>query len=480
MAKMKSGELARLNPTVPDSKKEERATSILLATFRAVPSFARAMLSDAGVASPKRSRIECYTEVTFELPGSRKAVRPDGLIVIETGKTTWYALVEAKTGSAVLKQEQCEEYLLLARDLGIDAVLTISNQYSAVPAHHPVPVPKSKTRKVGLYHFSWLSLMSKATLLIESQDVADSEQAFLLQELIRFLKHPISGVSSFTRMSPGWSSLCATVKQGATLRKKDPIVSEAVISWHQLIRYLALELTTSLSQPVQVRLSRRHIGDPNGRVSDDVDSVTKQSLLLSDIIIPNAASSMKISADLRRRTLNLAMRLRAPTDRKLATASINWLLRQLREVDKEDLLIRAIWPGRLPDTTASIDVIRSDARCLIHDDVKVLPQSFEVVRVIDLAGKFGGVRTFVECSSKEVPLFYKDVGEHLRAWVPPPPKLKREVRDEAENGPTVVQKEVGQSLDEVKKTGIAAENEAIDEEKIGSGQSRSRVDETVY
>ncbi len=50
--KMKSGELARLNPTVPDSKKEERATSILLATFRVVPDFARAMLFDAGVSGP--------------------------------------------------------------------------------------------------------------------------------------------------------------------------------------------------------------------------------------------------------------------------------------------------------------------------------------------------------------------------------------------------------------------------------------------
>ena len=157
--KMKSGELARLNPTVPDSKKEERATSILLATFRVVPEFARAMLADAGVTSSRRSRIECYTEVTFELPGSKKTVRPDGLIVIATGRTTWCALVEAKTGTAVLKQEQCEDYLVLARDLGVDAVLTISNQYSAVPAHHPVTVSKSKTRKVGLFHFSWLSLM---------------------------------------------------------------------------------------------------------------------------------------------------------------------------------------------------------------------------------------------------------------------------------------------------------------------------------
>jgi hypothetical protein len=163
------------------------------------------------------------------------------------------------------------------------------------------------------------------------------------------------------------------------------------------------------------------------------------------------------------------MRLRAPTDRKLATASINWLLRQLRKVDREDILIRAIWPGRLPDTTASLDVIRNDARSLIHDNINVLPQSFEVVRVIDLAGKFGGVKTFVESAKEEVPLFYKDVGEHLRAWVPPPPKLKREVASEADKRSTIVQKEAEQSVGEVEKTDITDAKKAIDEEILTGG-----------
>ena len=101
---------------------------------------------------------------------------------------------------------------------------------------------------------------------------------------------------------------------------------------------------------------------------------------------------------------------------------------------------------------------------MIYDDIKVLPQSFEVVRVIDLAGKFGGVKTFVESAKEEVPLFYKDVGEHLRAWVPPPPKLKREVASEADKGSTIVQKEAEQSLGEVEQTDVTVAKEAIDEE----------------
>ena len=40
-----SGQLARQIPTVADSKKEERATSALLATFMVVPAFAQEVLS---------------------------------------------------------------------------------------------------------------------------------------------------------------------------------------------------------------------------------------------------------------------------------------------------------------------------------------------------------------------------------------------------------------------------------------------------
>ena len=424
LEKMKSGEPARLHPTVPDSKKEEKATAILLATFRVVPDFARAMLSGAGIKVGKRSQIECYTEVSLEIPGEKRQIRPDGLIVITTGEKRWTAFIESKTGTSELKQDQCEEYLQLAKLLGIDAVLTISNQYSTFPTHHPIRVSKVKTRKVGFFHFSWLSIMYSATLQIDSHAIEDPEQAFLLQELIRFLKHPSSGVSSFTRMPKDWTTLCSAVKQGAALKKTDPMITDVVLSWHQLVRFLALELTASVSEPVQVKLSRKYIKDPSERVADDMDRILRSAILVSELSIPNAASPLLVAADLRRRTLNLGMKLEAPGDKKRAPATINWLLRQLKGLERDDLLIRAIWPRRTPDTTASLAQAREDVDCLIHEGSRDLPQSFEVIRVIDLAGKFGGVRTFVEYAAKEVPAFYKDVGEHLRSWVAPPPKLK--------------------------------------------------------
>jgi len=123
-----SAKKARLIPTLPDSKKEEKATSCLLSTFMVVPEFARQVLSDVGAPVGKRIHIECYTEVVFKSSEPGKNFRPDGLIVIKGGSKTWMALVESKIGNSQLSTEQVEDYLDLARRHGIDSVITISNQ----------------------------------------------------------------------------------------------------------------------------------------------------------------------------------------------------------------------------------------------------------------------------------------------------------------------------------------------------------------
>jgi hypothetical protein len=89
---LSSGQLARLIPTVADSKKEERATSTLLASFMVVPAFAMAVLSDAGASIGKRSRIKCYTEVVFKSSDKGKSSRPDGCVFLPTVNADFHQL----------------------------------------------------------------------------------------------------------------------------------------------------------------------------------------------------------------------------------------------------------------------------------------------------------------------------------------------------------------------------------------------------
>jgi len=428
-----SGQLARLIPTVADSKKEERATSSLLASFMVVPLFAREVLSGSGAPVGKRLKITCYTEVTFKSTDKSKKTRPDGLIVIQNGSKIWTALVESKIGNAELTNAQVEEYLELAKQYNINAVITISNQFATTPTHHPLTIGRNKTKSVELYHFSWLSLKSKAVLLTGNQQVDDPEQAYILSELVRYLDHDSSGVSALTKMPSEWKDTCNSIQQGIPMTKSCESVEGSVSGWHQLLRHLTLNLSMAISEPVDIALSRAREKDPEVNFQEDCNQLSKESKLHADFEIPNAASKLSFSADLLRRTINISMKLEAPKDRSRATASINWITRQLKGDDLQNISLRAYWPKRIKMTVAPLSEVIENPNVLIPSGTTEMPTYLEVIRVIDLAARFKGSKTFVEESSKEFPKFYQDVGQQLTKWVAKAPKVK-----ESESlGPTI-------------------------------------------
>ena len=152
---------ARLIPVAGirgQEEQERRATSALLAVVAAVPEFGRALLSEVG--APK-GRLSTFVEIQLK-DGDGKVSIPDGAVVVERGSTRWRALVEVKTGSAVLQAEQVGRYLDLAREQDFDAVLTISNQITALRTDSPVSVDKRKLKRVGLYHLSWWRIITAA------------------------------------------------------------------------------------------------------------------------------------------------------------------------------------------------------------------------------------------------------------------------------------------------------------------------------
>lgn len=424
------GQIARLIPVVADSKKEERATSSLLASFMVVPAFASEVLSDLGAPMGKRSVIECYTEVCFKSEDKAKLSRPDGLIIVSSGSKTWSALVESKIGNFELRKDQVEEYLDLAKAHGIDAVITISNQYAITSRHHPIAIAKQKLKGVEVFHYSWLSLIAKAVLITDNKKIEDPEQAYILSELIRFYNHDSSGVTQFTRMDSCWKDVCTSVMQKAALSKSSAEVQAAVGSWQQLLKYLALDLSMKIGQPVSVFLSRSKVQDQELGFQEDCAQLVSDHCLTAEFDIPNAASRIVLHVDIVRRTLNLSMRLDAPKDKSRATASINWFTRQLKgKPNTIDLVIRAHWPRRRPTTTAALVDILEKPEKLVPEGVSEIPSSIEVTRVVDLMARFKGAQTFVEDATKNFSGFYHDVGQHLVAWVAKAPKVKENVLD---------------------------------------------------
>ena len=71
-----------------------------------------------------------------------------------------------------------QRYVEMAKANGIDAVITISNEFVARANHSPVSIPKNLLRKTGLYHWSWTWLATQCEILAVQNAVEDQEQTF--------------------------------------------------------------------------------------------------------------------------------------------------------------------------------------------------------------------------------------------------------------------------------------------------------------
>lgn len=422
---MVNGSPARLFPVLADSKKEEKATSILLSIFTVVPDYARAVLEEAGAPVGKRARIECFTEVSFK--GSNEKSRPDGLVIVTNGKKKWAALVESKVGRSDLTNDQVETYLDIAKEQGFDAVITVSNQFAQLPTHHPLTISKMKTRSVSLFHFSWLSLTSKALLLVDSKSVNDVEQSFMLKELIRYLQDNASGIVSQFKLGKDWKDVCNSVHQKIRLTKSSHEVTGAVSNWFQTLRYLSIQLSVATGKPCTVRLSKKHKDDSAQRLSDTVSSFVEVPLLHGELEVPNAASAVVLELDLPRKSLQCSIEIKCPTDVKQPRAAINFVLSQLKNYLNDDLKVTVNYPRRIADLTADIQTaLDEDGRkTLLHEHTKELPVSVIVWRDTDLGTQALKSPSLPHNMDQELQRFYDDVVEELSAWQPKAPKIRR-------------------------------------------------------
>lgn len=417
------GERARLFPILADTSKEGRTLSILLACMESVDDFGKSLLADLGIKAGARAKLETYTEVILK-KGGDKTLRPDGLLILKNSSKNWTALVEAKVGNSDLTQEQLESYLEIAKLNGIDALITISNQFSPLPAHHPVQLTAASLKKATVLHWSWMYILTQATLQLGNGDIEDKEQRIILNEMIRFLSHPSAGVKNFDQMPVSWSTIASAVQSGGTITPKSTEVLEVVGAWYQEIRDLSLILSRQLGEDVNVKVPRAHATDPAARLKSDALTLASDHRLDAVFVIPNTAGSISVSADFRKKAIFASMRVNAPADRKSTKARLNWLLKQLQKSNPDNVYIRLFWPGRGPFTQHSIALLRETPEAA--EETGKVVTSFEVVYARDLGSRFIQRRNFIVDLEHTIPEFYEQVGQHLKAWQPQAPKVKPE------------------------------------------------------
>jgi len=418
---------ARLIPVAGirgQDEQEARATSALLAVLSVVPPFAQSILVPFGAP---RGKIETFSEVRFK-DAAGKAHRPDGAIIVTRGGKSWKALVEVKTGTASLNEEQVNRYLDLARDNAFDCVITISNDIVSSPTEVPYSYDRRKTRRVALYHISWWRILTKADLEHRHRGVSDPEQAWILGELIAYLDHEKSGASGFQDMGRAWVPVRDGARQG-TLRASDAGVREVAQRWEQLIDYLALGLSQELGREVTPARSRKQAHSE--RVEDHVRRLATTGELAASMRVPDAVAPIEIAANLRSRQVTTSVVLAAPGDGRQQTR-INWLLRQLRGADPRLRVTSAFANTRDTSSVLLGEANDQPARLLSTTDKRREIRSFEVALTRAMGLKAGrGAGTFIGDTRAQLFAFYGEVVQDMVGWQRKAPRLPDvEVLDE--------------------------------------------------
>jgi len=399
---------------------EQRATSALLAVLSVVRDLSNDLLSPLGASKAQKATVETFIEVNT--PGKR--VRPDGLIQVSFGKNTWSAFVEVKTSTNTLDAEQINAYWDLAREYGVDHVLTISNELAPKEGVHPTEGLKVKANsRVTVSHLSWSAIVSAALRIRKHKNISDPEQAWLLDELIRYLQHPNSGALDFGDMGPHWVGVRDGAREG-TLSRRTEGIGDIATRWDQLLRFAALQLSAEIGVDVDAVFPRGQT-EAKARATALIDSLCTDGRLVGALRIPNTAGDLLVEANLRSRRLSASLDVGAPQD-KGAKGRVTWLVNQLGEAPGGLVVESYARHTRLP-SMASLDETREDRMAPLDEELRE-PHRFRLVQRAEMGtGRSTGQRSpgFISTVLGIVNEFYGGVVQEVVPWQPPAPKLTK-------------------------------------------------------
>lgn len=418
------GQQARLFPITGiggQGEEERRGTSVFLAVLRSVDEFGRAITSKLGAP---RGTMETFIECTLPLNGRNS--RPDGLIRITgRGGRVWTCLVEVKTRQSNLRAAQVEEYLDVARDRGFDSVLTVSSQLASRADIHPLndAIDPKKLKSVDLHHLSWSEIATEVIVEENQHRVADNDQALVLHEFWRYLQSPKSGAFDFNDMGPHWIRVRSAA--AANNLKADEVgVAEVVGRYAQLISYAGMQQTQALGVDVVPFVSRKERSDSGKGLQKATVDLQRTGQLSGALTIPNAINPLRIVSDLKSMRTDCSITIDAPPHAR-AVSRISWIIRQLKNPPADlTIQVHTAW-SRSPGPKRRLSAVAEDPSILLDDEKTDIRRfTLGINRPVGTKRKTGQ-GSFIESVVNLVSLFYKDVVQDLRPYMPPPPQVAR-------------------------------------------------------
>jgi hypothetical protein len=397
---------------IPSYKQtERRLLSIFLAVLEISPQLRGAFLEQCGYRSGKTCTYASLMEVQYK--GSQYPdVRPDGLVMGTRGKNEWAAFIEAKAEKSAIRTDQILDYVSLAAKTKVDAIITISNEFSREPSELPYHIAQSKRKSINIFHFAWADIRTFLELQKAGGFLGEVEQ-LVLEQCLHFFWEPSSGIQNYDQMPATWPAFVEAAGTALGFGANMKGLTEIIHGWQQERRDLSSKLTHFTKSNIEIKHFAGARATEEERLKAERSKLADQYCLYAEYQTKKTKASLTIEADLNACRITSALEV-TPPENKGARATVTWLSKLLSDWSETDLVLSFDWPGRVPDTTFPLQKVLEDPS-LVFDGKPDAPRRIRIIVNKQDVRRFKSRKKFVE-DVETLALFSVDLGKRC-GWV---------------------------------------------------------------
>jgi len=419
---------ARLFPNGKRNLEDENvSTSIFLASLVGIKEFREKIISsiddkNSSSITNKTAELHAFVEI------GKKEERPDGLIVLTTGKTektvSWAAYIEVKT-KGNLEKSQIEKYLERAKSDGVPCIITISNNFVTHSNINPTGIDKN-----NLFHWSWKWILSELKMLSVNKLITDSDQSYMAEEFIKYLEGH-KDIKDFNSMGETWKEDVKYLqdhKDSKNLKNNSSQIVSIANSWIQEEKDISIKLSTEKINDkcykVDLDLTKDEQQSNKRRFEKIAKEVYEKKLIstsfglksLDKRVFSSSKSKISLIVDFIEKCCRISINIPAIKDKK-AVAQATDFLKKIDGIGKEnEFRVRAIFNGnkRNSDLFLVKDFQYRKEKfnecILIPEEMKKEQvKEFEISYKYEFEKDFYSPYKFVENIEKAVLTFYSQV-----------------------------------------------------------------------
>jgi len=385
---------ARLFP-LGNTTEENQTTSIFLSSLSAVKEYREELLSAIGITKIKNRNVSIH--VFTEIFNDEKSERPDGLIVLTSGKNNpvieWISFVEVKVKNNQLDIDQVERYIEFGRNIGIDSIITISNKITTSPLESPIETKKGKG--FNLYHWSWTYLKVISKHLLRTNKVADEDHIYILNELRYYLDNH-KNISNFTNMGSEWKDAVQAIYETDRNKKLAPKdVNDVVFAYKEEEMDIALQLTDRTKYFVHLMMK----SNENRSETLYSELIESRHMTSSYYIDDNKKHFFSVTVDLAGKFIICQCTVQINNGK--AQAQTSSLLKLLEPAATENIKVRAVYQRNKSDKEQLLGDLYEEKKkqktySIINKELGDEIKYFEITMRKELGRDMTGSRNFIE------------------------------------------------------------------------------------